>query len=225
MKKFKVTLEELYTKTDELALGVLGATGKKKEFLIEDIINISTELVKNNCKNFIKKNGADELNAEDLYISATSISLFQALETFNPERGIHFLKYWQVFMERQFLYEFEKATSIKAKYYQKNVCSSDVELDLNGHTILSYKSTGQDLAEETCMKLVVGELISEFEQKDKHGKLIRCEMLGTPAVKRMAILKVLGAEEYGAKERKIVQRTKERFRKFLIENGADKLLA
>lgn len=225
MKKFKVTLEELYTRTDALALEVLKTTGKKKEFLIGDIIEISKELVHNNCRNFIKKNGADELNADDLYISATSISLYQALETFKPEREIHFLKYWQIFMERQFLYEFEKATSIKAKYYQKNVCSSDVEIDSTGNTILSYASTGQDIAEDTCMKIVVGKLISEFEEKDKHGKLIRCEMLGTPAVRRMAILKVLGAEEYGAKERKIVQRTKERFKKFLLENGAEKLLA
>lgn len=225
MKKFKVSLEELYRKTDVFALQVLGATGKQKEFLIGDIIEISEELVNNNCKKFIKENGADELNVDDLYISATSIALHKALQTFNPEKEVHFLKYWQIIMESQFLYEFEKATSQKAKYYKKNVCSSDVSIDSEGNTILSYRHTEEDIAEETCMKLIVGELISDFEQKDKHGKLIRCEMIGTPAVKRMAILKVLGAEEYGAKERKIVQRTKARFKKFLLEKGADKLLA
>lgn len=219
--KFKYSLEELYTITDSI-LFELKSEGTKeveKGFLINEIIDTTEQLVKNNCKRFIRKNNADELSIEELYQTATSFSLWKAIQDFDISQGVHFLTYWNMIMQSHFMNEFKKATSQTMKFHQHNVCSSDVEIGGDGNTILAYKEDEVDLAETVSLQITLDELIDAFEKKDKFGKLIRCELIGTQSIKTKAILKVLGADTYGNTQRKQVQRTKERFAKFLVEHG------
>lgn len=219
--KFKYSLKDLYSITDSIIIKLKTEEVKETEqgFLIGEIIDVTEQLVKNNCKRFIRENNADELTIEDLYNTATSFSLWKAIQDFDLSQGIHFLTYWNMIMSSHFINEFQKATSQTMKFHQHNVCSSDVEIDGDGNTILDYREDEVDLAESMSIKLTLDELIDAFEKKDKFGKLIRCELIGTQSIKTKAILKVLGVDTYGSTQRKQVQRTKERFAKFLIENG------
>lgn len=220
-RSFKFTLEELYQITDGLIAEIKTEEVMEfeKGFLISELIETTEQLVKNNCKRFIRKNNADELTITGLYETATSFSLWKAIQDFDIEKGVHFLTYWNMIQQSHFMNDFKKATSQTMKFHQHNICSSDVEIDGDGNTILAYKEDDSDLAEEVSMKLTLDELIDTFEKTDKYGKLIRCELIGTQAIKTQAMLKVLDADVYGNTQRKQVQRTKERFAKLLIENG------
>lgn len=216
---FNFTLEELYEITDGIIFELKTcqlSTGRRNE-LIGELIGATQELVKNNCKRFIRMSRADELEVDELYYTATGIALWKAIQDFDLETGTHFLTYWHIVMKGYFKNEFRKATCVTTKF-QKDFYSTDMVVDNNGGTLLSYEKS-EDFAEAVCTTLTLEELIDKFERVDALGKVIRCELIGTKSIKTQALLHVLGASTYGDRERKQVQRAKKRFAKFLIDNG------
>ena len=220
-KTFKHSLTELYGITNELVKEIQaeGTTEIQKNFLIADLIELTDELIQNNCKGFIRRYGADELDVEELKLIATGPSLWKALQNYDAEYGTHFLSYWNMQQQSYFINEFNSATSETAKFHQLKVCSADESIGENGETILEIKTEDNDFADSFCTSLILEDLINEFEQVDKCGKVIRCLMIGTQAIRTKAILEVLGAEAYEDNERKKVERVKKRFAKFLIKKG------
>ena len=210
-RNFKFTLKELYSITDEMIAKVKNpaTTERERNYLVGELINVTEELIKNNCHNYIVKKKVTELTTEELYEVAISIALTESINSFNQESGVNFLYYWWRIMLRRFNKEFTHMTTKKEK--------------LNaGCCDLNETDAVEDFSEELCHKSALYKYILAFEEVDKHGKLIRCEMLKTQEERRVARLYVLGASEYGNKERKTVQRTKERFREFLKENGFER---
>lgn len=210
-RSFKFTMEELYSITDELILKVQDntTTPTEKDYYIGEIINVSAELIKNNCHRYIVKKKVTELTSEDLYEIATSIALTQALNQYDAESGVHFLFFWWIVMNRMFNKAFANKVTKKEKL-NSDCC------DLN------ETDSVEDFSEELCHKNALYKYILEFEKVDKYGKLIRCEMLKGQEEQRMARLYVLGVTQYGDKERQIVSRTKKRFKKFLLEHGFER---
>lgn len=210
-RNFKITMEELYSITDELILKVQDntTTPAEKDYYVGEIINVSTELIKNNCHRYIVKKKVTELTSEDLYEIATSIALTQALNQYDAESGVHFLYFWWIVMNRMFNKAFANKVTKKEKL-NSSCC------DLN------ETDSVEDFSEELCHKNALYKYLLEFEKVDKYGKLIRCEMLKGQEEQRMARLYVLGVTQYGDKERQIVSRTKKRFKKFLLEQGFER---
>jgi hypothetical protein len=221
-QKFKYELNELYGIAQDLVCKIKGLeqTDARVNFFVGDLIEVTKELTTNNCKGFIKSNGADELTVEDLYSIATGEALWKAIRDFDISQGVYFLTYWKVVIDGHFKNEFARVTTNKMKFYQHKVTSSDKPVGDGDTTLMDcIEETTADFSDELVKNMVLHDLIRKFESVDKHGKVVRCEMIGKQELKTQAILQVLGAEVYGSKERKQVQRAKKRFAQFLIEQG------
>lgn len=208
---FKFTMEELYSITDDLISKVQDSsvTSTQKDYYIGEIIEVTKELIKNNCHRYIVKYKVTELTSDDLYEIAISFALVEAINKYEVESGVHFLYFWWVVMKRKFNKAFANKTTKKEK--MNSSCCDLNETDAT-----------EDFSEALCHKSSLYKYIIEFEKVDKHGKLIRCEMLPNQEERKMARLYVLGVAEYGNRERKIVQRTKQRFKEFLIKKGFER---
>ena len=174
-RSFKFTMEELYAITDELIMQVqeenVGATAK--DYYIGEIINVSAQLIKNNCHRYIVKNKVTELTSEDLYEIAISFALVEAINKYNAESGVHFLYFWWVVMVREFNKAFANKTTKKEKLN-------------SGCCDLNETDATEDFTEDLCHKNSLYKYILAFEKVDKFGKLIRCEMLPNQEERRMA---------------------------------------
>ena len=201
-KKFTYRLDELYILTDNIIYKITepGVSETKINFYISDIIEITKELVINNCYKFIFKNNVTELTKDELYHLAITIALHESISSYKSEKGTHFLYYWFKIMNNIFTNEWLKLMSKKEKFNSR----------LYQLTKLSYVN---DFTEELINYEFIYNCINEFIKQDKYGKLIKCELINSRKEKRKARLKFLNASEYGIKERKIVQRTKQRYEK------------
>lgn len=210
-RNFKFTMEELYSITDELIIKVQDSntTATEKDYYVGEIINVTEELIKNNCHRYIVKKKVTELTSEDLYEIAISFALVESIKKYEVESGVHFLYFWWSIMNRMFNKAFTSKTTKKEKMN-------------SGCCDLNETDSVEDFSEELCHKNALYKYILEFEKVDKYGKLIRCEMLRGQEEQRMARLYVLGVTQYGDKERQIVSRTKKRFKKFLLERGFER---
>lgn len=210
-RNFKFTMEELYSITDELIIKVQDSntTATEKDYYVGEIINVTEELIKNNCHRYIVKKKVTELTSEDLYEIAISFALVESIKKYEVESGVHFLYFWWSIMNRMFNKAFTSKTTKKEKMN-------------SGCCDLNETDATEDFSEELCHKNALYKYILEFEKVDKYGKLIRCEMLRGQEEQRMARLYVLGVTQYGDKERQIVSRTKKRFKKFLLERGFER---
>lgn len=222
---FKYDLKTIYEEVNNIVKEYQDpATSKsKRNFLIEDLLNISEELVMNNCRSFISKYTITELTIDEVYSIAISTPLLEALDWFTYEKGNNFMPIWKSFMERRFLNQLKKMSSQKASFFRTSVTSSDniitpiTHKGESGSTIMEIVGE-EDFSEKMCQGFSFMELLESFEKVDKFGGVIGCLLIGSQDARTNAILKVLGAENYGANERKAVQRTKGRFIKFLIKN-------
>ena len=222
---FKYDLETIYGQVNNIIKEYKNpnTTMAKRNFLIEDLLNITEELVKNNCKNFITRYTITDLTVDEIYSIAISTSLLEAIDWFTFEKGNNFMPIWKGFMERRFLNELKKISSQKASFFRTCVTSSDNIITPRIHggesrsTIMEIVGE-EDFSEGICQGYSFMEILEKFERIDKFGEVISCFLIGSQDARTRALLKVLGAESYGANERKAVQRTKERFIKFLIKN-------
>lgn len=210
-RNFKFTMEELYSITDELIIKVQDSntTTTEKDYYVGEIINVTEELIKNNCHRYIIKKKVTELTSEDLYEIAISFALVESIKKYEVESGVHFLYFWWIVMNRMFNKAFANKTTKKEKMN-------------SGCCDLNETDATEDFSESLCHKSSLYNYILAFEKIDKYGKLIRCEMLSNQEERKVARLYVLGVPQYGNRERKIVQRTKERFKEFLIKNGFER---
>lgn len=208
VNKFKHPLEDIYNITNNLIIEIKKEETKahKKDFLIGELIEVSKDLVKNNCYKYLYKHNVTELSYEDLYEIATSFALVEAIQKYDSSLEVHFLYFWHLIMKRMFNKAFMHKLTQKEKL--NDACYELKETD-----------SQKDFSEEYCEKKSLHKYIIEFEKEDKYGQLIKCELIQNKLERKKARLYVLGAVEYGAKERKIVQRTKERFKKFLLDRG------
>lgn len=225
---FKYDLETIYEEVNIIVREYKNPNTTKiqRNFLIEDLVNITKELVMNNCKNFLTKYTVTDLTLDEVYAVAIGESLMIALDWFTFEKGNNFMPIWKTVMERRFLNELKKLSSQKASFFRTCVTSSDNTLIHSSHwedggvTIMEIVGE-KDFSENLCEGISLMELIEEFESVDKYGKVIRCYFIGSPKVRGNAIAKALGREAYGDNERQDAKRTRERFAKFLIKKGYD----
>lgn len=221
-KKYNYELTTIYKKVNEIVKELQKAETPefKKNFLLSDLLEVTEELVRNNCKRFISKYSIKDISEEELYSIAISLPLIEALEWFSFEKGNNFMPMWDKFMQSRFKNELKALSLEKQKWFRNNVSSSDKELCEDGTTIADIVGE-EDFTEEFCEKAELGKILDEFEEMDKHGKVIRCLLIESQQHRTEAIKEALGTEEYGSKERKQVERARKRFASFLIENGYD----
>lgn len=220
VKKFKKTLKEIYMEVNNM---VWIYQHKKmtlyyRELIISDILEVTEELVSNLCKKIVRKYTITEFTNEELFVIATGEVLFYALKNYKKSKNDNFMLFWKLCIERKFMNELKRLSTQKRKYERTHICSLDNEIDSLGNTILTYRGV-KDFSEEICSKIILANLIEEFEENDKYGKIIRMVTIQNKEIRKQAFIQVLGCEEYKEKERKKVQRTKERFRKLLINKG------
>lgn len=202
-KRYRYTLKEMYLLTDDLYTKIREeASVIRKGFYIADIIEMTKELVMNNCHRYIVKNNVTELNKEELYHLAITTALYESIKSYKAEIGVHFLYYWFKIMNRVFNKEWLRLRTQKEKF---------------NHSLYSlneFDSVG-DFTEELVNNDFIYKCIDEFTKRDKYGELIKSELNGTREERRKAKIDFLGAETYGSKERQIVSRTKKRFAEYL----------
>lgn len=205
-KRFTYELNELYLLTDDIINKITKdrVSETKVNFYIYDIIEITKELIMNNCYRYIVKNNATELNKDELYHLATTIALYESIKSYKAEIEVHFLYYWFKVMNRVFNKEWLRLRTQKEKF---------------NHSLYSlneFDSVG-DFTEELVNNDFIYKCIDEFTKQDKYGELVKSELNGTREERRKAKIDFLGVAEYGNRERKIVQRTKQRFAEYLKE--------
>ena len=220
-RRFKYDLATIYSKTNALAKEYQseGKTEMQKHFILVEFLEVTEELICNQCNKFLKGK-ATSVTAEELYVIATTEPLMEVLEWFDFEQGENIVVAWISFMEKRFYNALNERSSGKAIWEKKNVYSSDKALNDEGTTIVDLVGQ-EDFSEDVCTKITFEKLLKVFEEKDKHGGIIRCLLIGNQAARTEAFLEVLGVESYGDNERKAVQRVKERFIRFLIKNKYD----
>lgn len=106
-KRFTYELSELYLLTDNIINKIAegGVSEIKINFYISDIIEMTKELVMNNCHRYIVKNNVTELNKEELYHLVITTALYKSIISYKSEIGVHFLYYWFKIMNRVFTNE------------------------------------------------------------------------------------------------------------------------
>lgn len=221
-RKYKYDLNTIYTKVNDLVREIQkeGISEVQKNFLIGDLLEVTEELVHNNCKKFIAKYSIKDITEEELYSVAISLPLLDALNWFSFEKGNNFMATWNGFMKKRFLNELNAISNDKSKWFRNNVSSADKELVVDGTTIVDIVGE-EDFTEELCEEMELMNLVKQFEEVDKHGAVIQCLLIDSQEHRTEAIKKALGVEVYGSKERKQVQRAKERFIKYLVNNNYD----
>ena len=202
-KRYRYTLKEMYLLTDNLYNKIHEeASVIRKGFYIADIIEMTKELVMNNCHRYIVKNNVTELNKEELYHLAITTALYESIKSYKAEIGVHFLYYWFKVMNRVFNKEWLRLRTQKEKFNARS------------YPLNEFDSVG-DFTEELVNNDFIYKCIDEFTKQDKYGELIKSELNGTREERRKAKIDFLGAETYGSKERQIVSRTKKRFAEYL----------
>lgn len=220
-KRFKYDLETIYKKANELAKEYQGEgkTDTEKNFILAELLEVTEELILNQCQKFLKGK-SKFVTVDDLYSIAITEALMDVLDWYDFSQGDNIVVAWISFMEKRFYNALNKECTNKAIWHRTRVYSADKALNSDGTTI--YELMGEsDFAKKICADVSMGELVNKFENIDKHGKIIRCLLIGNQSLRTKAFLKVLGAESYAENERKAVERTKKRFAKFLIRNGYD----
>ena len=221
-KKYRYDLNTIYTKVNDIVREIQqeGTSEIQKNFLIGDLLEITEELVHNNCKKFIATYSIKDITEEELYSVAITLPLLDALNWFSFEKGNNFMTTWEGFMKRRFYNELSIISNDKSKWFRNNVSSADKELSEDGTTIVDIVGE-EDFTEELCEEMELMSLVKKFEEMDKHGAVIKCLLIESQEHRTEAIKNALGVETYGSKERKQVQRAKERFIKYLLHNNYD----
>lgn len=221
-KNYKHDLNTIYTEVNSIVKQIQkeGISETQKNFLLSDLLEITEELVQNNCKKFIAKYSITDISQEELYSVAITLPLLDALEWFSFEKGNNFMATWNSFMQKRFLNELTEISNDKNKWFRNNVSSADKGLAEDGSTIADIIGE-EDFTEDFCEEMELMKIIRSFEKVDKHGAVIECLLIDSQEHRTEAIKRALGVEEYGNKERKQVQRTKERFIKYLLHNDYD----
>lgn len=220
-KRFKYDLGTIYKEANELAKEYKssGKTEMEKHFILSDFLNLTEELIKNQCQKFLRGKQI-KITLEDLYSIAITEPLIEVLDWYNFEKGDNIVVAWISFIEKRFYNALTQRNTKKAVWQRMNIYSSDEPLNEEGTTITDLVGE-DDFSDAVCTKVTLQELLRDFEEKHKNGKVIRCLLIGKQQARTEAILEVLGADKYGDTQRKAVQRVKEGFIKFLIKNNYD----
>lgn len=220
-KRFKYDLETIYSKANELAKEYQGEgkTETEKHFILAEFLKVTEELTWNQCNKFLRGKGT-RITAEELYEIAITEPLLDVLKWYDFEQGDNIVVAWFSFIWKRFCNALNEERTTKAVWHKQNVYSSDKALNEDGNTVLDLVGE-EDFSDSICTRITLSELLDKFEERYKHGEVIRCFLIGKQKQRTEAILKVLGADSYGDKERKKVQMVKERFIRFLIRNGYD----
>lgn len=220
-KEFKYDLETIYSEVNRLGKAYQreGITETEKHFILVDIIEVTEELIYNQCKNFLKPLNTT-VTIEELYSIAITEPLMEVLDWYDFEKGNNLMVTWISFMKRRFCNAVKQDWTKGALWRKTHIYSSDKELNEDGTTICDLVGE-TDFTEERCTTISIGKMLEEFEKVDKQGQVIRCLLLKKREERTSAIVHLLGAESYGDNERKAVERVKARFVKFLIRNKYD----
>lgn len=228
MANFKHELKELYAITDDMVREYQSADTTKYErgCIVADLLDITEELIKNNCKGFIKRYNATEVEEENLQSIACGVSLVHALNLFNFDRGVHFLTLWNKIQQRAFINEFKRCTTGKEKFHQFDCCSSDYKIDSEGNTILEYKEGSSDITEDVVGVVTLLDMVKRFDyectnhragKRSLHGKIIKILSNESKQVQKAGLRKILGEEATDESIRQDISRARKSFKEFLEE--------
>lgn len=222
-RNYKFTLEEIHTKANNLVANYNNESDEVvKNYILSDLVNLTDELVRTNIYKFKIQMNVPEMDDEEAYCLCMGSALLKALSQYDSSRGVYFTTFWHTIMNSLLLNELKRLSTKKEKMNRNDTISGNASYSFeNGAELFSVIATEEDVCGSVCNHILLDEMIRRFEETDQYGKLIRCEMLGNKRDKTKAILKILGASQYGDVERQKVRRTKLRFRKFLIENNCD----
>lgn len=226
MKHYRHSLEEIYTTTDRLVLEYQAGRGRHTEHeehcILAQILEVTDELIRYNCDKFIAVNGVYTVSYDEIYAEAVGMAFYKAINNYKPVtadgKENHFVSYWNLVCQSYFKNAIRDSNSKKRQAFNTAV-STEVEICEGDYSLLDALSTGNDMGEVVVEKLHLRNVLQEWNKITKYPNLIECELIGTKEIRTKAILHILGATEYGAKERKIVQRHKEKFAEFLVQNG------
>ena len=222
IEKRRYEFDELFPMTTKFAEQYLAETDAViKEFHFVNLVLSVDLLTMNHCKKVRVCNS--KVDVEVLHALCVGKALLKTLKHYDKERG-DFLSLYHKVMEQEII-DYIRSINTEKEQFNDSAVSGDGECEgSDGNitifdTIPSTTTNHKDF--DICDKLLLNQLIDEFERVDAYGKLIRIEMYGNREDRRLAVINYLGVEDYGPRERKIVQRTKNRFKEFLIANKFD----
>lgn len=215
-------LNNFYSKVNELVKEYKESDSKtEKNYILTDLVKVSEKMIRYNCRAFLTSNLITDISEDELFSDSLDV-LYKLIEKFDFSKHDNFIVLWGKFNELAYKNR-KKHLEGKQRGWERHQVSLDKEfsgstgLPTNFHNIASK----DDFAEDKCSEMVLGELIKKFEEVDKHGFVIKCLLIGSRDMRTELLKKGFGSETYGATERKKVQRTKERFSKFLLANNYD----
>ena len=189
-----------------------------KQFHLANLILAMDLPVMNLCKKYKQKN--PKMDVDVAYSLCVGKSLISALAHYETDKD--FLALYYTIMNRDIKSYIRKLKTEKSQFMD-NMLSGDAEHEGADGTVTLFDAVADKNRTDNiiCDTMVLHKLIEEFSNTDAYGPLIKFEMCGNRDDKTASILTFLNVEEYGPRERKIVQRTKERFKKFLIAHNFD----
>lgn len=213
----KRDLPELYEMTDKLVQRYLQTDDiNERNDIIADIIKLNEPLMRNNARTYYYRYNMRDFDEDDIYSVLIGSGLLDALKLYDSTRGIYFIHLWREVGERRVKSEVHR---IRRKINGANVISGNVDYtNGNGiellHTIPGETNTESDI----ILRIELEEAIKDFIEIEPLGAILWYLMESDTNRRKEGILKVLGSDSYGPKERKRVQRVKDKFRKYLIKN-------
>lgn len=216
---FSYSFDDLIPLTNSLAKAYKEESDDvKRQFILCDLVIYLEELTENYCKKFKLRTNAFEMDVSDAVAECLGVSLFSTLNMYDEQRG-NFLSLFYKTMENDLISLFRRLTTRTAKFHDNNLSGDACYSAAGKGTLFDTIPSPEDFSDAICNKVILEELLIKFEEQDAYGKLIRIEMYGNATDRTRERLKALGVDKYGAAERQLVQRTKTRFKRFLIENN------
>lgn len=223
-KEFKNSLEVIYEGANSIAEKYKKSDSRcEKNILIGDLLELTEEIVKNNCKRFTIKYSITEAEAtiEDLYSIAIAESLLDCLDWFDFGKGNNFMPMWEMFMNRDFMHMLK---NIRFGKISKNTASTYLDEEINESGTTKGDLLGvEDSCYEEMMENNIQALIKDFAKNDYDKEIaeqvIKAFFIERESVRTKTFAKILGAEKYNNKCSKKVHKIRDRFRKYLIKVG------
>lgn len=212
------TLNEMHVEANKLIEAIRLADGHLKEYLTADLYNLVDTLTRYNCAKVLRKYNIYSIDAQEAYEIAVNDSFLYAVQNYDASKNIHFLTYLERVVEWVLQKQFQKAKAKKREGASNVATLDDVDNPVNESEIVNNPYAGSD--QLVVDKLEFERLQNEFVKAHKFGAVVLFENVDRDA-RTAGILKVLGATEYGQKERKQVERVKKAFKEFLRANGFD----
>ncbi len=194
---------------------------------IREMLDVSRELVRVNCVQI--KHTIDTFNLlalEEIREIYEGEAFVEALTRYDSTKG-NFMRHWRNLAEFKLLniIRHEKSDIARANHHslRGDECYTT---DGEGDTLFSCLADTSYSIEDMMLERQIDSIVDDFAHHHHYGQLIAIDwQFGRQkssnredSDKVKAICHVLGSDLYGARERKIMQRTRQDFKTFLHKN-------